>query len=90
MKAHIFVSGFVQGVGYRQFVLRQAQDYNLTGWVTNLPDGRVEILFQGDKNTIQKAIEECRKGPFLSEVEDIAVDWTEDGQDYNDFKIIKE
>ncbi len=50
--AHIIVKGFVQGVGYRNFVRKQAEKQNLTGWVRNLPDGTVEILIQGKRNHI--------------------------------------
>lgn len=75
MVARVFISGFVQGVGFRQFVKRSALKLGLTGWVKNLPDNRVEALFQGPKETIEKAISVCKKGPFLSEVKDIVVEW---------------
>lgn len=77
-RAHIFISGFVQGVGFRHFVKRKAQEIGLTGWVKNLPDGRVEVVFQGPKEKIEEIIILCRKGPFLSEVEDVEVEWEED------------
>lgn len=98
MQAHVFVSGFVQGVGFRQFVKKTAIRLNLKGWVKNLPDGRVEAIFQGDKNSIEKMIEECDKGPFLAEVKNIVVEWSREagsrsaGEDikiiYMDFKIL--
>jgi len=77
-RAHIFISGFVQGVSFRHFVKRKAQEIGLTGWVKNLPDGRVEAVFQGPKEKIEGIILLCRKGPFLSEVEDVEVEWEED------------
>jgi acylphosphatase len=64
-KVHLFISGFVQGVGFRQFVKANARKLGLTGWVRNLADERVEALFQGPEETIKKAIEICKKGPFL-------------------------
>lgn len=73
--AHIFVSGFVQGVGFRQFVKNKATELGLAGWVKNLPDNRVEAVFAGSKEQIEKIISICRKGPFLSEVKDIEVLW---------------
>lgn len=86
--AHVYISGFVQGVGYRHFVKRKAQEIGLTGWVKNLPDGRVEAVFQGSKENIEEMILLCRKGPFLSEVEDVEVEWEEAEKEYNNFDII--
>jgi len=87
MVAHIFVSGFVQNVGYRQFIKRIAYEIGLTGWVRNLPDGRVEALFQGPKDKIEEAIEESNKGPFLSEVKDVVVEWEEEREKLGNFVI---
>jgi len=88
MIARVFISGFVQGVGFRQFVLRQAQHLRLTGWVKNVSDGRVEVLFQGPEDKIKKAVEECNKGPFLSEVKDVVVEWENASEIYKAFKIV--
>ena len=89
MIVRVFVSGFVQGVGFRQFVLRQAQHLRLTGWVKNLPDNRVEAVFYGSKEKIEEAISACRKGPFLSEVKNIDVIWEKNSQSspYKTFEI---
>jgi len=87
MVARVFVSGFVQNVGYRQFIKRIAYEIGLTGWVRNLSDGRVEFLFSGSRDEIKKAIEECWKGPFLSEVTSVDVEWVGDNQEYKDFEI---
>lgn len=90
--AHIFVIGFVQGVGYRRFVRHHAAKIGLTGWVTNLPDNRVEAIFSGSKEQIEKIISICKKGPFLSEVKDVLVEWEESpaggGEEFKDFRII--
>lgn len=75
MVAHIFISGFVQGVGYRRFVRHHGLKLGLTGWVKNLPDNRVEAIFSGPKEKIEKIIEICKKGPFLSEVRDVQAVW---------------
>ncbi len=85
--AHIFVTGFVQGVGYRQFVKSEARKRGLTGWVRNLPDSRVEALFIGEKKELEKMIQLCKKGPFLSEVENIAVFWEDKKETFEDFTI---
>ena len=78
MVAHVFVSGFVQNVGYRQFVKEIARQIGLTGWVKNIPGGRVEALFSGSKDKIEKAIEQLWEGPFLSEVKSVDVEWPGD------------
>lgn len=75
MIARVFITGFVQGVGYRQFVKHSARRIGLAGWVRNLPDNRVEAIFQGSEKQIKNIISICRKGPFLSEVKDIVVEW---------------
>lgn len=75
MKAHVFISGFVQGVGFRHFIRKEAGKLGLWVSVQNLPDGRVEALLEGEKENIDKMIALCRKGPFLAEVEDVVVEW---------------
>ena len=88
MVAHIFITGFVQGVGYRRFVRHHARKLGLTGWIKNIPDNRVEAIFQGPKNGTEKLISICERGPFLSEVKDVQVSF-EDGQEiYSSFDII--
>jgi acylphosphatase len=87
ISVHAFVSGFVQGVGYRQFVRKQAEKLGLTGWVQNLPDGRVEYVAQGDKTKLEELISRCRQGPFLAEVKDIAVTWQDESDPFTGFQI---
>lgn len=88
---HIFISGFVQGVGFRQFIKHHALKLKLTGWVKNLPDNRVEAVLQGAIVDIEKMILFCRKGTFLSEVKDVEVVWEENtltnGEEFRDFSI---
>lgn len=72
---HVFISGFVQGVGFRQFIKKSALQLGLTGWVRNLADNRVEAVFCGSKEQIEKIIIICEKGSFLSEVKNINVVW---------------
>lgn len=88
MIAHIFVTGFVQGVGYRRFVRHHASKLGLTGWVKNLPDNRVEAVFQGSKEGTEKLIFICEKGPFLSEVKDVQISFEDTEITYASFDII--
>jgi acylphosphatase len=88
MTAHIYILGFVQGVGFRRFVKRSAKSLNLTGWVKNLPDGRVEVSVSGEKDKIEELIKIIEKGSFFSEVKGVQMEWVVDAE-FNDFKIIK-
>jgi len=67
----ILVSGRVQGVGYRDWVVRTAQRTGLTGWVRNLRDGRVEMVVDGDEDIVAKLIEGCHQGSPLARVEHV-------------------
>jgi len=88
MQARIFILGFVQGVGFRQFVRNKARDLNLAGYVKNLLDGRVEVLVQGTKEDIQRLIAICEKGTFFSEVKSVQVEWEESREKYQTFEIL--
>jgi len=68
MQAHVFILGFVQGVGYRQFVKSKSKKAWAKRLDTNLSDGRVEAVFSGDKESIEKMLEICKKGPFFSQI----------------------
>lgn len=87
-QVHIFIFGFVQGVGFRQFIKTKAKEFSLTGWVRNLPDGSVEAVFQGDKASIEKIIKLCRKGPFLSEVENVDIKWENIVDNLSEFMVL--
>jgi len=86
-RAHLFVSGRVQGVSYRWFVLDVAHTLNLAGWVRNLPDRRVEAVFEGDREAIEKAIMRCSQGPPAARVTGIDVMWENQIEDITDFEI---
>jgi acylphosphatase len=73
MRAHVYISGFVQGVGFRHFVKKNAQKLELSGYVKNLRSGQVEAVFEGEKKKISRMIDLCRKGPFLSSVSELRI-----------------
>jgi acylphosphatase len=73
--AEIFVSGMVQGVGYRFFMQRAAEELHLSGWVRNLPDGRVQAEVEGPRARVEELLARLRVGPRLSSVTDVAVTW---------------
>ena len=65
---HGFVSGRVQGVGFRYFVMRHAEAEGVTGFARNLPDGRVEFLLQGDAGAVSRVVDRVRQGPRHAQV----------------------
>lgn len=84
----VTITGFVQGVGYRQFVKQQARKLGLVGWVQNMPDGSVESKAFGEHEKLQELVEHCKKGPFLSEVKDVRVEWIEEDNVPSDFATL--
>jgi acylphosphatase len=70
-KVHLFVSGQVQGVGFRYSTQRQAMILNLTGWVRNCPDWRVEIWAEGEKEALTSFLNWCGQGPTQAIVESV-------------------
>ena len=70
-RVHVFVSGRVQGVWFRESTRRCAEELGLSGWVKNLPDGRVEAVFEGDPAAIDRALAFVAEGPRHARVLDV-------------------
>jgi acylphosphatase len=87
VRAHLLISGIVQGVGYRWSCRRAGQGIGVTGWVRNLPDGRVEAVVQGTREQVEQLIAWCYRGPEEARVTDIAVTYGEPAEDFPDFGI---
>jgi acylphosphatase len=89
MKAavHVIVRGMVQGVGFRYFVLHQAQKVGLYGWVKNLPSGEVEIEAEGDKASLSEFVDHIRRGSRFAVVSEAQVEWKEYRQRFQGFEI---
>ena len=86
-RAHIFVSGRVQGVFFRSHTEKWASSLGLTGWVRNVEDGRVETLVEGDKEKIESLIGKLNQGPPQAMVRDLDVSWDEFKGEFDDFQI---
>jgi acylphosphatase len=87
IRAHVFISGRVQGVFFRSETRREVRRHGLTGWVRNLPDGRVEALFEGEKEKVEKLIEFCRRGPRGAKVTSVQVAFKNYTGEFKDFRI---
>lgn len=82
------VKGRVQGVGFRHFVIREARQLGLTGRVRNMPNGReVEVQAEGDKETLENFIGVLKKGPTMSRVTDIDLNWKEHDGRFDTFDV---
>ncbi|MCL5406728.1 MAG: acylphosphatase [Deltaproteobacteria bacterium] len=68
-RVHVWISGRVQGVFFRAYTRDAGRSIGVTGWVRNLPDGRVEAVFEGDEEKLKKMIAWCHRGSPLSRVE---------------------
>jgi acylphosphatase len=86
-RASLYIDGRVQGVNFRGFTRRLAQELGLKGWVRNLYDGRVEALAEGERAKIETFIERLRIGPPLARVERVDVRWADYTGEFPDFRI---
>ncbi len=87
IRAHILVSGRVQGVFFRDHTQRWASSLSLSGWVRNVLDGRVEVVVEGDKEKIEKLIAKLKLGPPMAEVIHLEVSWDEYQGEFTGFRI---
>ena len=88
LKVNLTISGKVQGVGFRYFVLRQAQELSINGWVSNKPNGDVGALAQAEKVDLERFISKVKKGPSFSRVEDVSLNWVNEAEQYFGFEIL--
>lgn len=83
----MYISGTVQGIFFRQFVKENAERYNISGFVRNLEDGRIEVFAEGDLENVEKIIELCKKGPKHSQIRNVEIK-EEKFQGLKEFKIL--
>ncbi|MGB9980259.1 acylphosphatase [Methanobacterium sp.] len=86
--AHVFITGRVQGVYFRFKTKNEAKRYGVTGWVRNLSDGRVEAVFEGSKENVDKLIDFASKGPSGAKVLDVNVNWQDYSGKFNEFEVL--
>lgn len=86
-RAHAVISGRVQGVAYRYFAQKNAQAYGVKGWVRNLFDGRVEVLAEGDRESLEFFLARLKEGPRMAAVDGVDVRWEEYRGEFAGFEI---
>ena len=77
VRAHVWIAGRVQGVAFRAYTIEEAAAKEVTGWVRNSPDGRVEAVCEGERTAVEAMIAWCRKGPPAARVSSVEVIWEE-------------
>ncbi|MEM3647575.1 MAG: acylphosphatase [Thermoproteota archaeon] len=87
VRAHVYVSGLVQGVFFRYETKRLADHLRVKGYVRNLPNGEVEAVFEGEETLVRKMIEFCRRGPPGAKVTGVRVEWEEYKGEFEGFTI---
>ena len=86
-RAHVWISGRVQGVMFRGSTEDIALSLGLTGWVRNCPDGRVEAVFEGPQSQVRRAVQWCHGGPRSARVDNVDVVWETATGEFNNFRI---
>ena len=87
MRAHLWITGRVQGVNFRYYSRAEALRLSLTGWVRNLWDGRVEAVIEGDEGSVRQMVEWCYVGPPAAQVIDVEIEWEAPTGGFSDFDI---
>ncbi len=85
MQLHATISGRVQGIGFRFFVVHRASHRRLTGWVRNLTNGDVEVVAEGPQEALSELLVELREGPPGSWVRAVQAQWRPATGQYNGF-----
>ena len=88
VRAHFYIEGNVQGVFFRRSAKMQADKLGVFGLVRNRRDGTVEIIAQGAKGKVNAFIKWCKKGPPLSKVEKVDVEWKKNLEDFDEFEVV--
>ncbi len=86
-RLHATVDGFVQGVGFRMFVIESARSLRLTGWVRNTFDGKVEVVAEGDRKALEQLLSKLRQGPRSALVQNVSQDWEQATGEFSRFDV---
>lgn len=87
-RAHITVYGYVHGVSFRAYVQKEALRLDLNGWARNTPEGNVEIVAEGDEQSLKELVQWCHKGPQRARVEKVDVAYSHPSHEFSAFEII--
>jgi len=86
-RAEIFINGLVQGVGFRYFVVRRAEELGLKGFTRNLFSGEVYTVVEGERAIIEDFYEKIRIGPAHADVKNASIKWSESKNEFTRFEV---
>ena len=86
-RAHLIISGKVQGVFFRVATKREADSLGVKGWARNLEDGKVEAIFEGEEDVVRMLIDFCKHGPPRAKVSNVEVTWQNYTEEFKTFRI---
>ncbi len=86
-RVHAFITGRVQGVAFRWETQRVAEQHQVRGWVRNLPDRRVEAVFEGPRPQVEAVLDWCHRGPAIARVDAVDVQWEDFKGEFEGFSI---
>lgn len=86
-QAKINIQGKVQGVFFREFVKKAARKLNLKGYVRNMRDDSVDVVAEGDEESLNQLIAECKKGPLMAHVKNVEVEFGKPEDEFDNFYV---
>ncbi len=86
-RLHVYIEGRVQGVFFRASTMEESCSLGLSGWVKNCSDGRVEAVFEGERDNVEQVLEWCHKGPPGAMVRNVEVNWEDTTGEFDSFSI---
>jgi len=86
-RLHAIVEGYVQGVGFRAFVIEQARRIGVSGWVRNRWDTSVEVCAEGERNVLEGFLGVLKRGPSAANVREVQVEWQAASGEFKDFRV---
>ncbi|MDX2482018.1 MAG: acylphosphatase [Desulfuromusa sp.] len=87
VRAEVLITGRVQGVWFRQSTKNTAEQFGVSGWCRNNPDGSVEAAFEGEESAVKSVIEWCKDGSELAHVDDLQIEWEKPTGEFERFFI---
>jgi acylphosphatase len=87
VRAHVWISGDVQGVFFRSHIRSHAVLREIRGWAKNLIDGRLEAVFEGKKENVDEILRFCSEGPVGAKVDNTEVKWEKPTSGFRDFQV---
>jgi acylphosphatase len=87
VRAHVVISGRVQGVWFRASTVEEARRAGVSGWVRNCEDGSVEAVFEGERGAVMQVVGWCYKGPSAARVSNVKVKWQEPTGEFFGFNL---